>query len=296
MTSTPPLDPTDTARLRLAIAQTTSSNTHADNIAALQGIARQAADQGAQLLALPEAAGLMNRDRASARHSVTTEDTDPFLAACRDTARDYGLWVQTGSTPVLDPPDERFRNRGHMIAPDGSIVAQYDKIHLFDVNLPGEPPRRESDRYAPGDRAALARTPWGLFALSICYDLRFPHLFRDYAQAGATVLFVPSAFALSTGQAHWEILLRARAIENGCFVVAAAQNGHHADGRQTWGHSLVIDPWGKVLVDMKQENGVALVDLDMNAVTRARQMIPALQNTRPYAKPELPQPGAPADR
>ncbi|WP_439561856.1 carbon-nitrogen hydrolase family protein [Roseinatronobacter sp.] len=296
MTSPPPMDTISPTQLRLAMAQMTSSNTHADNIAALHDIARQAANQGAQLLALPEAAGLMNRDRASARQSVTTEGNDPYLAACRDTARDYGIWVQTGSTPVLDPPDERFRNRGHMIAPDGSIVSQYDKIHLFDVNLPGEPPRRESDRYAPGQQAALASTPWGLFGLSICYDLRFPHLYRDYAQAGATVLFVPSAFAMSTGKAHWEILLRARAIENGCFVVAAAQNGHHADGRQTWGHSLVIDPWGEILADMKQENGVVVIDLDMTAVTRARQMIPALQNTRPYAKPELPQPDAQTDR
>lgn len=278
---------TDAPPLRLAMAQMTSSNVHAENIATLRSAAAQASDAGAGLLALPEAAGLMNRDRTSAQRVVTTEENDPYVAACRDVAREYGLWVQTGSTPILNQSDARFRNRGHLINRDGEIVARYDKIHLFDVNLPGEPPRRESDRYAPGEQAVLAATPWGIAGLSICYDLRFPHLYRDYARQGAAMLFVPSAFAMSTGQAHWETLLRARAIENGCFVIAAAQNGHHADGRQTWGHSLIIDPWGKVLADMKHENGVAVVDLDISASARARQSIPALQNERSYKSATL---------
>lgn len=273
--------------LRLAMVQMTSSNVHAENIATLRSTAAQAADAGAGLLALPEAAGLMNRDRTSAQRVVTTEENDPYIAACRDVAREHGLWVQTGSTPVQNKGDARFRNRGHLINNDGEIVARYDKIHLFDVNLPGEPPRRESDRYAPGTQATLAMTTWGIAGLSICYDLRFPHLYREYARQGAALLFVPSAFAISTGRAHWETLLRARAIENGCFVIAAAQNGHHADGRQTWGHSLVIDPWGDVLVDMKHENGVAVVDMDIGASTRARQSIPALQNERSYASATL---------
>lgn len=278
---------TDAPPLRLAMAQMTSSNVHAENIATLRSAAAQASDAGAGLLALPEAAGLMNRDRTSAQRVVTTEENDPYVAACRDVAREYGLWVQTGSTPILNQSDARFRNRGHLINRDGEIVARYDKIHLFDVNLPGEPPRRESDRYAPGEQAVLVATPWGIAGLSICYDLRFPHLYRDYARQGAAMLFVPSAFAMSTGQAHWETLLRARAIENGCFVIAAAQNGHHADGRQTWGHSLIIDPWGKVLADMKHENGVAVVDLDISASARARQSIPALQNERSYKSATL---------
>lgn len=284
-TQTPPL-----SSLRLAMAQMTSSNRHDTNIATLRDLAQQAAQGSAQMLALPEAAGLMNRDLASARLAVVVEDADPYLAACRAVAREHGLWVQTGSTPVLNAVDGRFRNRGHLISPDGAIVSRYDKIHLFDVELPGESPRRESDRYAPGQRAAIAPTPWGPVGMSVCYDLRFPHLYRDYARLGATVLFVPSAFALSTGAAHWEVLLRARAIENGCFVVAAAQSGAHDDGRETWGHSLIIDPWGRVLCDMEKRIGLSIVDLDMAAVTTARRAVPALQNERFYTPAALPGP------
>jgi predicted amidohydrolase len=273
--------------LRLSIAQMTSADTHAANVAMLHDLAAQAVRDRADMLALPEAAGLMNRDAARARQLVTTEARDPYLAACRAIARQHGIWVQTGSTPVAGQDDTRFLNRGHMIGPDGDIVARYDKIHLFDVDLPGEPARRESDRYAPGGQAALARTPWGLAGMSVCYDLRFPHLYRDYAKAGATMLFIPSAFAMTTGAAHWETLLRARAIENGAFVIAAAQSGHHADGRETWGHSMIVDPWGQVIVDMGRDPGVATVDLDMAAVARARASIPSLANERAYA-PALP--------
>lgn len=275
--------------LRLALAQMTSGNSHDANIATLNALVAQAVAGGAQMLALPEAAGLMNRHLESARRAVVPEEADPFLAACQLAAQQHRLWVQTGSTPVLDPADGRFRNRGHLITPDGAIIARYDKIHLFDVDLPGEPPRRESDRYAPGTRAELAATPWGPVGMSICYDLRFPHLYRDYARAGATILFVPSAFALSTGAAHWEILLRARAIENGCFVIAAAQTGHHADGRDTWGHSMIVDPWGRVVCDMENHTGLAIVDLDIAAVAAARRAVPALRNERDYSPASLPE-------
>ncbi|MGY6695870.1 MAG: carbon-nitrogen hydrolase family protein [Roseinatronobacter sp.] len=276
--------------LRLGLAQMTSSNRHAANIATLQQLAQQSADSGVEMLALPEAAGLMNRDLQTARKAVVAEEADPFLAACRDVAREHGFWVQTGSTPVLDPLDGRFRNRGHLINPEGRIMARYDKIHLFDVDLPGEPPRRESDRYAPGTRAEIAQSPWGPVGMSVCYDLRFPHLYRNYAKLGATLLFVPSAFALSTGAAHWEVLLRARAIENGCFVIAAAQSGQHDDGRETWGHSLVVDPWGRVLCDMNKQPGLAIVDLDMTAVDAARRAVPSLQNERDYTPATPPAP------
>ena len=276
--------------LRLGLAQMTSSNRHETNIATVQELAQKAAESGAQMLALPEAAGLMNRDLQTARTSVVVEDADPFLAACCQLAKTHGLWVQTGSTPVLDPVDGRFRNRAHLINPDGEIMARYDKIHLFDVDLPGEPPRRESDRYAPGTRAEIALSPWGPVGMSVCYDLRFPHLYRNYAKLGATLLFVPSAFALSTGAAHWEVLLRARAIENGCFVIAAAQSGQHDDGRETWGHSLVIDPWGRVLCDMEKQSGLAVVDLDMKAVDTARRAVPSLQNERSYTPATQPAP------
>lgn len=275
----------DSSRLRLAMAQMCSSNTHQRNIETVTELARQAHEAGAGLLALPEASGLVNRDAASARLSVTDEAHDPFLNACRDLAARYGLWIHTGSTPLAGNDGKRFSNTSHLIDAGGAFVARYDKIHLFDVDLPGEISRRESDRYAPGARAVLADTPWGPFGMTVCYDLRFPQLFRDYARAGARVIFVPSAFALSTGAAHWETLLRARAIENGAFVVAPAQCGHHDDGRDTWGQSMIVDPWGTVVEDMGKRIGLAVADLDLARVEETRLAIPSLANERAYDFP-----------
>lgn len=272
--------------LRLAIAQMTSTNRHAGNIAWMQGAVAQAAGQGAQMIALPEASGLANKDRDDAITQVVAHSADPFVAACREAAAKHGLWIQTGSTPVKGPDGvdgPRFLNHGDMINPDGEIVAEYDKIHLFDVFLDGKPATGESRRYGPGSEAVMAQTPWGPAGMAICYDLRFPNLFRDYAQAGATLLFVPSAFTVPTGRAHWEVLLRARAIENGAFVIAAAQVGKHDDGRVTYGHSLVVNPWGEVLVDMGQDApSITIVDLNLNEVAAARRQIPSLQNGRDY--------------
>ena len=173
-------------------------------------------------------------------------------------------------------PDWRFLNHATLIDATGGIVAEYDKIHLFDVALEGQAPIGESKRFAPGTRATLAQTPWGPFGLSICYDLRFPYLYRAYAQAGAVLMFIPSAFTVPTGQAHWKVLLRARAIETGAFVLAAAQVGHHADGRQTYGHALAVDPWGNVLADLGEAVPMLqLIDLDLSAVARARSQIPS---------------------
>lgn len=270
------------ASLNLAMAQMCSADRHEPNIGSVTELAARAVAGGAELLCLPEASGCMNRDRDQARRFLTVEDEDPFLAACRDLAARHNIWIHTGSTPMRDGDSSRFVNRSHLIDADGTIVARYDKIHLFDVDLPDGTRRRESDRYSPGTRTALADTPWGLFGLSVCYDLRFPHLYRDYAHAGASVIFVPSAFALLTGEAHWEVLLRARAIENGCFIVAAAQSGHHADGRHTWGHSLIINPWGAVMVDMEKGVGLSFSTLDLDAVEATRAMIPSLRNERPY--------------
>ncbi len=268
--------------LRLTLVQMTSHNTHAENIRALEGIAAKAADTGAEMIALPEAAGLMDRDKAHAQAQIRAEGEDPFLAACADAARRHGLWIQAGSTPVR-AADGRALNHGTLIDPTGRIVARYDKIHLFDVFLEGRAPTGESSRYAPGSEAVVADSPWGGLGLSICYDLRFPHLYRDYAKAGARVMFVPSAFTVPTGRAHWEILLRARAIETGAFVVAAAQVGTHADGRRTWGHSLVIAPWGDVLADLGGTGpGQITLDLDLGLVGSARTQIPSLTNERPY--------------
>ncbi|MAU19228.1 MAG: nitrilase [Martelella sp.] len=272
----------DRATLRLAMAQMCSSNTHARNIEIVTGLAAEAHAAGAELLALPEASGMVNKDVASARLSVTDEARDPFVAACRELAAKYGLWIHTGSTPLAGADGGRFSNTSHLIDGSGAIVSRYDKIHLFDVDLPGEVSRRESDRYAPGGKAVLAETPWGPFGMSVCYDLRFPHLYRDYAHAGATILFIPSAFAMSTGEAHWPTLLRARAIENGCYVVAAAQCGHHDDGRETWGQSMIVDPWGTVVEDMDKRIGLAVADLDLSKVEATRRSIPSLANERDY--------------
>ena len=270
------------ANLRLSMLQMTSHNTHGMNIATLRDAAEQAAMDGAQMLALPEAAGLMDRDKDHAWAQITAEADDPFLAACCALARAHGLWIQAGSTPVR-APDGRVFNHATLIDPAGNLTEHYDKIHLFDVFLEGRAPTGESARYSPGTEAVVAETPWGTMGLSICYDLRFPHLYRDYAKVGAGVMFVPSAFIVPTGRAHWEVLLRARAIENGAWVVAAAQVGQHADGRVTWGHSLIISPWGEVLVDLGGDTPRQVTfDLDMTQVASARQQIPSLKNERHY--------------
>ncbi len=273
--------------LTLALAQTTSADRHAPNVATVRELAARASAAGADMLALPEGAGLLNRDRASALAEVTTHVDDPFVAACREAAARHGLWIHTGSAPVLGPdgPDgPRFLNRSDLIGPDGAIVATYDKVHLFDIHLDGHAATGESRRYAPGERAVLAPTPWGPAGMAVCYDMRFPQLCRHYAQAGAAMLFLPSAFTVPTGRMHWEPLLRARAIENGAWVIAAAQVGRHADGRETWGHSMVVDPWGTVALDMGGEApGLAFVTLDMGVVAAARRQIPSLLHDRPFA-------------
>ena len=268
--------------LRLALGQMCSSDTHAANIATVDDLAAKAAGQGADMLALPEVAGLMNRDAAVAKTQVVPPDQDPYLAACAEIAARHRLWIHAGSTPVL-APDGRFLNRSAVFDPDGAQRARYDKIHLFDVALDGQAPIGESKRFAPGTRAVILPTPWGDWGLTICYDLRFPQLYRHYAQRKATVLFVPSAFTVTTGRAHWQVLLRARAIETGAFVIAAAQAGRHADGRETWGHGMVVDPWGQVLCDMGRDAPkVDILDLDLGAVDRARRQIPACARDYPF--------------
>ncbi len=268
--------------LTLGLAQTTSTTRHDGNIAAMRDLAARAAAAGCDLLALPEAAGLMCRDRAQMLAQAREADADPFIAACREAASRHRLWLHTGSTPVK-APDGRLWNHATLIDAEGAIRAEYDKIHLFDVFLEGEAPTGESRRYAPGETAVLVDTPWGGWGMSICYDLRFPQLYRAYAQAGAGVMFVPSAFTVPTGRAHWEVLLRARAIETGAFVVAPAQVGRHDDGRETWGHALAVDPWGEVLADLGGgEPGLAVVALDLGRVTAARRQIPSLAHDRPF--------------
>ncbi len=263
------------ATLRVALAQMCSADSHAANIETVTLLAEQAADEGAELLALPEVAGLMARKPEVSEAQVVEAGDDPFIAACRDLAAKHGLWIHSGSTPVRGP-DGRYLNHSTLIDAEGGIVADYDKIHLFDVTLEGQEPIGESKRFAPGARAVVAETPWGLVGLSICYDMRFAYLYRALAQAGAVLMFIPAAFTVPTGRAHWEVLLRARAIESGAFVLAAAQAGLHADGRETYGHSLAVGPWGEVLADLGEEAPtLRVIDLDLSAVARARAQIPA---------------------
>ncbi len=268
--------------LRVAMGQMTSGDTHELNIATLDEMAARAREAGAELLALPEVAGLMNRNAAAAREMVVAADTDPFLARARALSAELGLWMQPGTVPVTGA-EGKFRNHGVLIDDTGAVRAGYDKIHLFDVALEGQRPIGESKRFEAGTEGVVVETPWGRWGLSICYDLRFPGLYRDYAQAGAGLIFIPSAFTVPTGRAHWEVLLRARAIETGSFIIAAAQVGHHADGRETWGHSMIVDPWGEVLCDMGGEApGLAVVDLDLRKVEAARAQIPSLTHDRVY--------------
>ena len=275
--------------LRAAILQMTSTNRHSGNIATLRAAAAQAKAEGAELLALPEVAGLMNRDRASADAQIVTATQDPFIAAAQEEAARHGLWIHTGSTPVRPEPaegdDGRYLNHTSLVSSSGDIVAAYDKIHLFDVAIEGQRPIGESRRFAPGTRAVVADTPWGRWGLTICYDLRFPQLYRALAQAGAGLIFAPSAFTVPTGQAHWQVLLRARAIETFAFLLAPAQTGTHDDGRETYGHGMVVSPWGRVLADQGTAPGMAVVTLDLEEVAKARAQIPSLSHDRPFSEP-----------
>jgi predicted amidohydrolase len=243
-------------------------------------MAREAADRGAHFVQTPEMTGLLERDRASFRDKLTTQEDDPVLAALRDVARERGVWIHIGSLAVK--AGDKAANRAFLIDASGDIVTTYDKIHLFDVDLPNGERWRESNAYAGGDRAVLAQTPWGLLGITICYDLRFPQFYRALAEAGAGVLTIPSCFTRQTGEAHWHVLQRARAVENGAFVIAAAQGGRHEDGRETYGHSLIVDPWGRVLAEGGTEPGVILAEVDLALVADARQRIPSLQHGRPF--------------
>ncbi|WP_224816045.1 carbon-nitrogen hydrolase family protein [Hasllibacter sp. MH4015] len=272
------MDKRDT--LRIAIGQLCSARTQAENLAMVTPLVSDAKGQGAEMLALPEVASMMNADRKAADALVVAAADDPFINGCRELAARHGIWIHTGSTPVR-APDGRFFNRSTLIDGGGDIVTEYDKIHLFDVNIEGKVVFTESKAFAPGDAAVVAETPWGGLGLSICYDLRFPKLYNALASHGARVLFIPAAFTVPTGEAHWHVLMRARAIETGSFVISPAQSGHHDDGRTTYGHSLAVDPWGTVLADLEAgAPKLRVVELDLTRVASARAQIPALDNAR----------------
>ncbi|MEO7240461.1 MAG: carbon-nitrogen hydrolase family protein [Sphingomicrobium sp.] len=261
---------------RIALFQSCTGIDPSANAAALVDAIGQAAAGGAEMLFTPEMSGLLDRDSQRAAANLTHEEDDRVLADCRAAARAAGIWLHLGSLAVR-ADDGKLANRGLVIDAAGEIRARYDKIHLFDVDLPTGESWRESAVYRPGSGAVVvAGTPVGNLGLTICYDLRFPGLFARLAEAGAQTIAVPAAFTVPTGRAHWEVLLRARAIEAGLFVVAAAQSGRHADGRETYGHSLVVDPWGQVTLDMGPGVAVAFAEIDLARIDDVRARIPAL--------------------
>ena len=273
--------------MRIALFQAQTGIDPGANAAALVARIHEAAEAGAAILFTPEMSGLLDRDRTRAIRHLHLQSDDPVLAAVRAAAKEAGIWVHLGSLALLSETGDKLLNRGFVIDDEGEIRASYDKIHLFDVDLPTGESWRESAAYERGGRAVVVDTPAGPLGLSICYDLRFAGLYQALTNEGATILSIPAAFTVPTGEAHWHVLLRARAIEAGAFVIAAAQVGHHEDGRITYGHSLVVDPWGKVLLDMGGDGpGLGFAEVDQAAVEEVRKRLPAILHRRPIPQPE----------
>ncbi|CAN5310431.1 carbon-nitrogen hydrolase family protein [soil metagenome] len=273
------------ATLRVGLVQTRTPATHAAALAHVAPLVREAAEKGAQFILTPEGVNVLQKDRAKLLPTLVSLEDDPVVLGLRDLAREFGVWIDVGSA-LVKREDGKAANRQAVIDPAGAIVATYDKLHMFDVQLPSGETARESATYEPGERATVVETPFGVLGLTICYDMRFPALHRALALGGATILTVPAAFTRPTGEAHGDILLRARAIETGSFVVAAAQGGFHEDGRGTWGRSIVVGPWGEVIGKLDHdEPGVLIADLDLAAAEQARAAIPALKNARAFTGP-----------
>ena len=274
------------AAFTAACLQLSSGREIAPNIAVAQRLIRAARDEGADLIMTPEVSDMIEPDRERRRAKAATEDAHPMLAAFRDLARETGAWLLLGSLVIRVEDGERLRNRSFLIAPDGGIAQRYDKIHMFDVTLPDGESYRESGAFRPGAAAALAALPWGTLGMTVCYDLRFPQLYRALAQAGADFLSIPSAFTVPTGRAHWHVLLRARAIETGAFVFAPAQWGDHAEGRRTYGHSRIVAPWGEVLAEAEDGTGLITARIDLARVAEARAAVPSLTHDRVFTPPQ----------
>jgi predicted amidohydrolase len=281
---------TPAAIFRVALIQMRSARAPAANLDAAAKLIGEAKAGGADYVQTPEMTNILEARRDALMTAVVPEHEDRSLAAFRDLARQHGIWLHIGSLALKVSPD-RAVNRGFLIDPQGDIAARYDKIHMFDVDLPNGETYRESRSYAPGEHAVTANLPWGRLGLTICYDLRFPALYRALAEAGCMFLAIPSSFTKQTGEAHWHVLNRARAVENGCYVFAAAQGGSHENGRDTFGHSLIVDPWGRVLAEGDVDPAVVIAEIDPAAVAAARARIPSLQHGRrfeviePMAKP-----------
>ncbi|CAN1529081.1 COG0388 Predicted amidohydrolase [Rhabdaerophilaceae bacterium] len=261
-----------------ACLQMRSTQSVARNIADFEALAREAISKGATFLQSPEMSNLVARTRADLFSRISPEDQDPFLKAARALAREAQVTIHLGSLVVLE--GEKIANRGFLIGPDGALVARYDKLHLFDVDLPNGESWRESATYTAGSCAVIAPFANATLGMGICYDLRFPYLFRALAEAGADILSAPACFTRQTGEAHWVVLQRARAIETGSFMISAAQGGRHEDGRETFGHSIIVDPWGKVLAEAEDAPGLVLAEIDLSKVADARGRIPTFKHTR----------------
>jgi predicted amidohydrolase len=269
------------ATFKAAMIQMRSGIAPAANLDAAVRMIGEAKAAGADYVLTPEMTNIMEVKRERLFAAIAEEEADTTLATLRELARKLGLYIHIGSLAIKVSPD-KAANRSFLITPKGDIAARYDKIHMFDVDLANGESYRESRSYRPGEQAVLAGLPWGLLGLTVCYDLRFPALYRALAEAGATMLAIPSAFTQQTGEAHWHLLVRARAVENGCFVFAAAQGGKHENGRETYGHSLIVDPWGRVLAEGGTEPGIVMAEIDPGEVAKARARIPSLQHGRRF--------------
>ena len=275
--------------MKVAALQLCASDDPVANLAFTLSMVQQAAEAGAQFIATPEVTNCVSSSRRR-QHEVLAlqKDDQPLAAMCAAAAR-FGVWISVGSLALKLPDDDRFTNRSFMIDPSGQIIARYDKIHMFDVTLSETEQYRESDGYRAGGHAVIADTAFGKIGMTICYDIRFPHLYRGLAKSGASILLIPAAFAQPTGRAHWEVLLRARAIETGCFVIAAAQTGEHqtAQGRprKTYGHSMIVSPWGEILADAGEDQGIIYADLDLSLVESTRARVPSILSNHSFSEP-----------
>jgi predicted amidohydrolase len=271
-------------KIKIACVQLRSVDDVAENVRAASALIRAAHKDGATFIATPENTNLMAADGGAKLEKSFAEKDDPSIPAFANLAEELGVWLLIGSLAIKVSAD-KTANRSYLFGPNGRIAARYSKVHLFDVNLPSGETYRESDTVAPGAETVVASLPWARIGLSVCYDLRFPQLYRALTKSGAEILTVPSAFTETTGKAHWHILLRARAIENGCFVVAPAQGGTHANGRKTYGHSLIIGPWGEILAEGGTEPAVIAAEIDLDEIAAVRARLPSLQHDRSFSLP-----------
>ena len=275
--------------MKVAALQLCASDDPVANLELTISMVQRAAEAGAQFIATPEVTNCVSSSRRRQNEVLALQENDQTLAAMCAAAARFGVWISVGSLALKLPDDDRFTNRSFMIDPSGQIIAQYDKIHMFDVTLSETEQYRESDGYRAGGHAVIADTAFGKIGMTICYDIRFPHLYRGLAKSGASILLIPAAFAQPTGRAHWEVLLRARAIETGCFVIAAAQTGEHQTTqgrpRKTYGHSMIVSPWGEILADAGEDQGIIYADLDLSLVESTRARVPSILSNQSFSEP-----------